>query len=77
MTFQEILLAEPRLIDLMNDGYKFASIEPVEWKRSLYWYKMLKPRFIELVGFQARNRKLKDCETYDLVYRFFIDLMEM
>ena len=77
LSLKEILLEEPRLLDLMNDGFKFSQHEQDFWKKSEYWYKCLKPKMLKLVGFQAENRNLKDCLTYDEIYMFFVKLMDM
>lgn len=79
MTFQEILLAEPRLIDLMYDVKDYMEInKEADWNKRTYdWGHGFKPRMVRLVGFEAENIKLADCEPYDITYRFFIDLMDI
>ena len=77
LTFEEILLEEPRLLDLMNDGYKFSLTMNDSSKKTNYWYKILKPKILMLVGFNSNNSLLSSCEVYDKIYQFFIKLMSI
>jgi len=75
MDFDKILLNEPRLISMIYDAYhlKGASVN----SKNNYWYKVLKPKMVKLVGFSADNQELNSTGIYDKTYRFFIDLMEI
>jgi len=77
LTFEEILLEEPRLLDLMNDGYKFSVAINNSSKKNHYWYTVLKPQMLMLVGFDSKNPSLSSCEVYDKIYQFFIKLMSI
>ena len=75
MTFDEILLSEPDLIHMI---YEANSLKHCPWSvKNTYWYKILKPKMIKIVGFSADDQSLATTEAYELVYQFFIKLMDM
>jgi len=75
MKFEEILLSEPELIQMIYEGY---SLRHCPWSiKNTYWYKILKPKMVKLVGFSADDQALATCEAYDTIYQFFIKLMDM
>ena len=73
MQLEEILLYESRLIPIINDAYHLA-IMPTDIKNR-YWYKILKPQMVKLVGFESDDDSLKSTEVYDMIYQFLIRLM--
>ena len=76
MTLTKILNLEPKLIDLIKEGSTI--LKEKDWyKRNEFWYKKLKPEMLKLVGFMARNPKLNSTDAYDIIYRFFIDFLEI
>jgi len=75
MKFEEILLEEPDLIPMIYEGH---SLRHCPWSvKNQYWYKILKPKIVKLVGFSADDQSLATTEAYELVYQFFIKLMDM
>jgi len=75
MDFDKILLKAPQLIPMI---YEASQLTDVSYNiKNRYWYKVLKPKMIKIVGFEAESKELASCEAYDKVYRFFIDLMVM
>jgi len=75
MTFDKILLEAPELVYLMWEGY---NLKNCPWEiKNKYWYKLMKPRMEKLVGFYCDDPALSTTEAYDLVYHFFINLMEL
>ena len=78
LTFDEILLKEPRLIGVINQANEFKQkLGKGEVERNRYWYKVLKPQMIQLIGFGSKNKELQSTDTYELVYRFFIELLKI
>jgi len=78
LTFDEILLKEPRLISVINQAFEFnEDMGKGKVERNRFWYKKLKPQMIQLIGFGSKNNELKATETYELVYRFFIKLLKI
>ena len=78
LTFDEILLKEPRLIGVINQAYEFKKNPGKgEVERNRFWYKVLKPQMIQLIGFGSKNDELKSTEAYEAVYRFFIELLKI
>ena len=45
--------------------------DPAKGKSRAYqeWYDLYKPRLEKLVGFRAKNKAVKDMESYDAAYR--------
>jgi len=76
MTFEELIIIEPRLGRLRDDFINRIQGIPKRWTRSGIWYKEFKPRMFGLVGVGAENPELKSCEVYDLVYEIFIDAID-
>uniref|UniRef100_A0A6M3JLQ0 Uncharacterized protein n=1 Tax=viral metagenome TaxID=1070528 RepID=A0A6M3JLQ0_9ZZZZ len=75
MTFEEILKIEPRLKPIIIEAEK---MKHHKWHiKSMYWHRNLKPQMTKLVGMMSKNEKLSSCDTYDTVYRYFIDLMKI
>ena len=74
MGIKEILEKEPLLLDIFNEA---KAVKGTYWERNKYWYKKLKPKMIELVGFQSENKDLTSCEIYDTVYFHCMDLMRL
>lgn len=78
LTFDEILLKEPRLIGVINQAYEFKEdLGKGEVARNKFWYKVLKPQMIQFIGFGSKNKELQSTDTYELVYRFFIELLKI
>ena len=78
LSFGEILLKEPRLISVINQAKEKKDITPSNYvEKNKFWYKVLKPKMIKLVGFGAENTELSSTEIYELTYRFFIELLEI
>jgi hypothetical protein len=75
MNFQDVLLIEPRLIDLLKDVRDYAAAGPEYWEFSQKWYRDFKPRMVKLIGFEAENEKLNSTEVYDMFYQYFINVM--
>ena len=75
-SFEEIAAIEPRLKDLGEDiTQRMKELPNKSAVRDRVWYKVFKPRFIELVGFMAEKPELRTCEAYDTVYQKFIELI--
>ena len=72
----EILLEEPRLFGLLDKAAR-VKLTLSSHEREEYWYKIIKPRFIKLVGFEAEKEDSRDCNCYDVVYQYFIKLLEI
>ena len=76
MTFDEILIEEPRLVPILKNCYD-ASHLPSESLRDKMWYKIFKPQMYDLVGNNSDNPKLATSEVYDLVYQTMIKLLRV
>jgi hypothetical protein len=74
MDIKEIERKEPRLTNIFYEAEK---AEGTYWERNKYWYKKLKPKMLELVGFYAENQELRASEIYDKVYFYCIKLMKL
>ncbi len=72
MTIETILLKEPRLLLLFDECKKIKKLPC--WEKNQRWCHKLKPRMMELVGFDAEKKELATAEIYDAIYRFCIDL---
>jgi hypothetical protein len=76
MTFDEILIEEPRLAAILKNCFD-ASHLPSDNLREKMWYKIFKKQMSELVGNYADNPKLATPEVYDLVYQTMIKLLRV
>lgn len=76
MSIGDILAEEPRLLNIINDGLPIME-RLKDYEKDRIWYKDLKKRMTELVGFDSKNPRLQSCEVYDTVYFFFIDLFKI
>lgn len=74
MTFDEIIIHEPRLITLLSDCY-YASYIPNESFRSEIFDKLILPKVKKLVGWYCDDDALKETETYDIVYQTLMRVM--
>lgn len=77
-SFDEILKIEPELEKLKSEAIGYLNNSPGGyWERNRYWYRQLKPRFINLVGFMARNPELQTTEVYDTAYMGFVRILKL
>jgi len=78
MDFDEILEIEPGLRILKNEAIEFMANSPgAYWKRSRFWYRQLKPSFIQLVGFMAKRAELERPQIYDTAYAAFMEILKI
>jgi len=77
MNLEEILLKEPRLISVMAEVFTVKNTPLSTHEKDRYWYQILKPRMMRLVGFNCDNPELSTSEVYDKVYQFLINLMDI
>lgn len=73
MDFDKVLLKAPGLVPMMNDAFHMRNAPPISKNR--YWYRILKPQMVKLVGFSAVHPELTSTEIYDKTYQLFIGLM--
>lgn len=72
MTFAELAYMEPRLLSLESDVQNVFDDEESEWFcANDIWYESLKPRLLELVGFDRVDRHplLGGTSAYDTAYQ--------
>jgi len=73
MNLNQIAFIEIRLIPLF---LKAKEARPLAYDiKNKYWYKILKPEMLKLVGFDAENAELRSTEIYDKVYFYCMELM--
>jgi len=75
MDIKEIEEKEPALTAIFNEAISAKSLPYSE--KNIYWYRILKPRMLKLVGFSSKNDELTSTEIYDKVYFHCIKLMEL
>ena len=75
LSFDEVLLLEPGLISLMCEGWRLANSGLTESEKDHYWYKIMKPKMYDMVGFNSELPELRSCYYYDMFYQFFNKLL--
>jgi hypothetical protein len=78
MNFHEIVKIEPRLNDLKVTAQICAlSTALSTHEKDRFWYRVLKPQMLRLVGFAASEPALQNTAAYDSAYREFIRILEL
>ena len=78
MNFEEMKKIEPELKKLESEAIGYMNNSPGKhWERTHFWYKELKPKFINLVGFSTRKPELSSCESYDIAYGAFTKILKI
>lgn len=75
MDIKQIAAKEPRLLPIFDEAESVKDLP--YWEKNRFWYKNLKPRMENLVGFYIDDEELSTCEIYDTVYRHCLDVMEL
>ena len=75
MLFDEVILLDLRLIDLICEGNRLAQSGLTELEKERYWYKIMKPQMMEMVGYNAVYDELSPSYYYDMMYNFFNKLL--
>jgi len=70
LTWKELTAAEPRLVALLKEARAVKDNGGPSFCANKVWYRPggLKSRLVELVGWGARDPKLRSVEAYDLAY---------
>jgi hypothetical protein len=81
-TFKMLCICEPDLLEIEKSCREFRQREPDWIVRNRFWYKELKPWFMQLVGFCRDKQDSDHCilttsEAYDVAYFHFIDVLEI
>lgn len=75
MDMEKIMFKEIRLVSLFikaNAARNFSYDI-----KNKYWYRVLKPEMMKLVGFEADKKELRTTEIYENVYSYCMSLMEL
>lgn len=74
-TWEVMVLNEPLLQALEEDVQAFARTTTIESEDELdrIWYRLIKPRLVALVGWEARLGCLQSTAAYDVAYRRLYD----
>jgi hypothetical protein len=76
MNLQDIIVKEPRLIQLIDACHHLSVIPDSEyWLKNEIWYKIVKPRMSKLVGWNCDDDEFKESEIYDMVYTTLTKIM--
>lgn len=75
MTFEELAKIEPRLKTLLKEAQAIKDPGGPSFCANHIWYKPLgfKDRLNKLVGWEAKDERLKSSEAYDLAYEKIYD----
>ena len=76
ITWAKIIEIEPRL----KRAYKIAKNEnkdelPENYCANEIFYRRLKPEIVELVGWSARDRRLRSSQAYDIAYEKILNAL--
>lgn len=67
-SFGELCRLEPRLADLFRDALAVEGSDE-HFCANWTWYRELKPRLLQLVGWHAERPELRTMEDYDTAYQ--------
>jgi len=75
LTWNDLVKIEPRLETLYRECLAYKPVAGVCYLRT--WYKVEKPKLLDLVGFFSKNPNpdLKNCRAYDLAYEKCVKAM--
>ena len=69
--WKAIIEVEPRLEVLRQEAVKTVIKETIPAER--YWYSYFKPRLVELVGWHAEKKSMKEPALYLIAYKKILD----
>jgi hypothetical protein len=75
MEIKEIIKIEPELKILIHEATAVGLTDVSGETKNQIWYKVLKPRMVNLVGFDCSKAELNNTEAYENVYGFLIELL--
>lgn len=75
MEIKEIIRIEPGLKALIHEAAAVGLTDVSGETKMQFWYKVLKPRMANLVGFDCSREELNNSKAYENVYSFLIELL--